>query len=139
MHSGVYGGSALNALHALHTMLGAVVPAPTGACARSCWPASRRRPRPSSSPGPGSRRATRCWRGRRAAGLPGAGAGVLRAQRRAAVAGDQRHPRRASTARWCPRWRTRASRSAWRRARSAQDALATLERLLREALRPGPS
>jgi acetylornithine deacetylase/succinyl-diaminopimelate desuccinylase-like protein len=30
MHSGVYGGSALNALHALHTMLAAVVPGPDG-------------------------------------------------------------------------------------------------------------
>jgi len=30
MHSGVYGGSALNALHALHTMLSAVVPGPDG-------------------------------------------------------------------------------------------------------------
>jgi acetylornithine deacetylase/succinyl-diaminopimelate desuccinylase-like protein len=30
LHSGVYGGSALNALHALHTMLSAVVPGPDG-------------------------------------------------------------------------------------------------------------
>jgi acetylornithine deacetylase/succinyl-diaminopimelate desuccinylase-like protein len=30
MHSGVYGGSALNALHALHTMLAAVMPGPDG-------------------------------------------------------------------------------------------------------------
>src|SRR6476620_9452021 len=30
LHSGVYGGSALNALHALHAMLSAVVPGPDG-------------------------------------------------------------------------------------------------------------
>jgi acetylornithine deacetylase/succinyl-diaminopimelate desuccinylase-like protein len=30
LHSGVYGGSALNALHALHTMLSAVIPGPDG-------------------------------------------------------------------------------------------------------------
>jgi acetylornithine deacetylase/succinyl-diaminopimelate desuccinylase-like protein len=30
LHSGVYGGSALNALHALHAMLGAVLPGPDG-------------------------------------------------------------------------------------------------------------
>jgi acetylornithine deacetylase/succinyl-diaminopimelate desuccinylase-like protein len=30
LHSGVYGGSALNALHALHAMLGAIVPGPDG-------------------------------------------------------------------------------------------------------------
>jgi acetylornithine deacetylase/succinyl-diaminopimelate desuccinylase-like protein len=30
LHSGVYGGSALNALHALHTTLGAILPGPDG-------------------------------------------------------------------------------------------------------------
>jgi acetylornithine deacetylase/succinyl-diaminopimelate desuccinylase-like protein len=30
LHSGIYGGSALNALHALHAMLGAVLPGPDG-------------------------------------------------------------------------------------------------------------
>ena len=30
LHSGLYGGSALNALHALHAMLGAIVPGPDG-------------------------------------------------------------------------------------------------------------
>jgi acetylornithine deacetylase/succinyl-diaminopimelate desuccinylase-like protein len=31
LHSGIYGGSALNALHVLHRMIGAIVPAPDGA------------------------------------------------------------------------------------------------------------
>ena len=137
MHSGVYGGSALNALHALHTMLGAVVPGPDGRLreellAGVAAPAKAERDSWARLP-PGDERA---GRRRRAPGLPGRGRGVLRAQRRRAVAGDQRHPRRRAPHGGARRGaRERLAAPGTRP--DAQDALATLERLLRDALPPG--
>ena len=138
LHSGVYGGSALNALHALHAMLGAVVPGPDGRLreelrAGVAAPAQAERESWARLP-PGDEVLAAV--GARPA-YPGAGAEYY--ERNGA---DSRRWRStpstpASTARWCPPWRTRASRSAWRPGQSAQDALATLERLLREALPPG--
>ena len=62
---------------------------------RAAARASPRPPRPSATRGRSCRRATRCCAavGARPA-YPGAGGGVLRAQRRPAVARDQRDPRR---------------------------------------------
>ena len=52
LHSGMYGGSVLNALHVLHGILAPVAPGRRrAACARSCARASARRRRPSSRPG----------------------------------------------------------------------------------------
>ena len=55
-HSGMYGGAALNALHALHTTLAAVLPDPGRRCAR----ASSRRATRSAPPGLRCRTAPRC-------------------------------------------------------------------------------
>ena len=59
LHSGMYGGAALNAMHALSQALPAWPPATAG-CRSSCAPGSSRRPRRSSRAGARSILAARC-------------------------------------------------------------------------------
>ena len=125
LHSGVYGGSALNALHVLHAMLAAGGARPGRAPARRAARGHRaRRRRPSATPGRGCRPATRCSptsaRGRP---YPGAGRRVLRAQRRRRRRSTSTPSRAASRARSCRPWRTRRSRCASPRGQRAQDGL----------------
>ena len=56
LHSGMYGGSALNSLHALHRALAQSSPTTTAASATSCASGSRRSPTPSARPGRACRR-----------------------------------------------------------------------------------
>ena len=95
LHSGVYGGSALNALHALHTMLAAVVPGPDGRLrdelrAGAAAPAQAELDSWARLP-PGDELLAAV--GARPA-YPGAGAEYYERNGAAAVAGGQRHPRR---------------------------------------------
>ena len=95
LHSGIYGGSALNALHVLHHMLAEVVPGPDGTLRDELRAgiAPARRGRAHLVGAPAARRAG-AGRGRRPRGLPGRGGRVLRAQRRRRLARRQRDRRR---------------------------------------------
>ena len=105
LHSGIYGGSALNALHVLHRMLAAGRARPgRHASATSCAPASlppaeaeriswERLPPGDAGP----------LRGRRPPGLSRGGGRVLRAQRRRRLASRSTRSSAASRARSCPR------------------------------------
>ena len=95
LHSGIYGGSALSALHVLHHMLAQVVPGPDGTLrdelrAGILPPAEAERISwerlPPGEPG--------ALRGRRPRGLPRRRRRVLRAQRRRRLARRQRARRR---------------------------------------------
>ena len=97
LHSGMYGGSVLNALHVLHGAARAGAPGRRRARARGAARGRpRRRRRPSSRPGSGCRRATHAIaRGRRAPGQPGRAApSSTSAPARDAVARRQRDRRR---------------------------------------------
>ena len=73
LHSGIYGGSVLNALHVLHAMLAQVVPGPDGRLRAELRAGIEEPARPSASRGRGSSRATRCsrrWAGGRCIPAP---------------------------------------------------------------------
>ena len=95
LHSGMYGGSVLNALHVLHRMLAAgrarARRDAAGRAARRHRPAGRGRADRVGAPA--ARRAG-ALRGRRPRGLPRRGSRVLRAQRRRRLARRQRDRRR---------------------------------------------
>ena len=90
LHSGMYGGSVLNALHVLHGMLAQVVPGPDGTLRdelRAGILAARRGR--ADRVGAAAARQPGALRGRRPRGVRGRGGRVLRAQRRRRLARHQ--------------------------------------------------
>jgi acetylornithine deacetylase/succinyl-diaminopimelate desuccinylase-like protein len=137
LHSGVYGGSALNALHALHLMLATVVPGPDGRLrdelrAGVAAPAQAERDSWAKLP-PGDELLAAV--GARAA-YPGAGAEYY--ERNGADTSLEVNAIHAGEHRTVVPVVARASVSQrLAPGQHAQEAFATLERLLREALPPG--
>jgi acetylornithine deacetylase/succinyl-diaminopimelate desuccinylase-like protein len=137
LHSGVYGGSALNALHALHLMLATVVPGPDGRLrdelrAGVAAPAQAERDSWAKLP-PGDELLAAV--GARAA-YPGAGAQYY--ERNGADTSLEVNAIHAGEHRTVVPVVARASVSQrLAPGQHAQEAFATLERLLREALPPG--
>jgi acetylornithine deacetylase/succinyl-diaminopimelate desuccinylase-like protein len=137
LHSGVYGGSALNALHALHLMLATVVPGPDGRLrdelrAGVAAPAQAERDSWTKFP-PGDELLAAV--GARAA-YPGAGAEYY--ERNGADTSLEVNAIHAGEHRTVVPVVARASVSQrLAPGQHAQEAFATLERLLREALPPG--
>jgi acetylornithine deacetylase/succinyl-diaminopimelate desuccinylase-like protein len=137
LHSGVYGGSALNALHALHTMLAAVVPGPDGRLRdelRAGVAAPAQAERESWARLPSGDELLRAVGARPA--YPGAGAEYY--ERNGADTSLEINAIHAGEHRTVVPAVAHASVSQrLAPGQNAEDALATLERLLRETLPPG--